>query len=229
MDSHYNYIEVTVKYTYFFFSTIQLFTTCWYNILYSLCRDCTDLTLEVTYTGKPVSPFDGEGATFEQFQSKHLFKVSAEEWLSKMQSRLAWMKSLESLVLIKLGPYATFDAGERVISLLLDSLVRGYLFPRLEQNQNPLRWLWIQNFEVYRFPALIYCPDSLQSYRSGDCGDIEDKKFESYCNIQHLGGNMGIDFSHPLPSLQKLKYVSGNSYDDGKVNHALQNTIFELR
>jgi len=140
------------------------------------------------------------------------------------------MKSLESLVLIKLGPYATFDAGERVISLLLDSLVRGYLFPRLEQNQNPLRCLWIQNFEVHRFPALIYSsPDSLQSYRSGDCGDIEDKKFESYCNIQHLGGNMGIDFSHPLPSLQKLKYVSGNSYDDGKVNHALQNTIFELR
>jgi len=34
-----------------------------------------------------------------------------------MQSRLVWMKSLESLVLIKLGPYATFDAGERVISL----------------------------------------------------------------------------------------------------------------
>jgi len=181
------------------------------------------LTVEVTYAGKPLSPLDDLRASFEQSQAQFAFKMNGDEWLRECASRLAWMKKLESLVLIKLGSNATCASGERVISSLLDSLVRGYLFPREdEQTPSPLRKFWIQNFEVYSCPALRYSsPDSLQSYRSGDCGG-RNENYEVFCNIEHLGGSIGMDFSHPLPSLKKLKYASGTSHDDAKVNNAFR-------
>lgn len=64
----------------------------------------------------------------------------------------------------------------------------------------------------------------LQSYRSGDCGG-KDEKYDSFHNIEHLGGSIGIDFFHPLPSLQKLKYASGTYKDDEKVNNAFRDRI----
>ena len=133
------------------------------------------------------------------------------------------MKGLESLVFVKLGPNATCNSGKRVMSPLLDSLVRGYLFPRLEENQTPLRRFWIQDFEVYDCPALDdSISDSLQSYRSGDCNG-NDEEYESFHNITHLGGSIRVDFSRPLPSLKKLQYASGTSHDDVQVNNAFKN------
>ena len=132
------------------------------------------------------------------------------------------MKYLKSLVLVKLGPGATSMAGSRVISILLDSLTCRYLFPRREKKQTlrPLERLWIQGFETHRCAALQYSnPETLQSYLSGDC-DVKDAgKYESFPNLEHLGGMMGINFSRPLPSLKKLKYASGLSTQDEKVNH----------
>ena len=146
----------------------------------------------------------------------------AVEWFPKFAPKLTWMKSLQSLVLIKLGPNATSsDSGERVMSPLLDSLVRDYLFPPREENEppSPLRRVWIQDFEVIGCPALRNSStNSLQSYRSGDCGDLNDEDYESFTNMEQLGGMIGINFSHPLASLQKLKYASGTSTDDKKVN-----------
>jgi len=141
--------------------------------------------------------------------------VSAEELLRESASRLAWMKSLESFVLIKLGSSAAFAPGQRVDSPFLHILVHCYLFPRLEEN--PLRRFWVQDFEVNLCAALGNCsPDSLQSYRSGDCGG-RNENYESFCSIHHLGGSIGFNFSHPVPFLQKLEYASGFSPNDCKV------------
>ena len=104
------------------------------------------MTVEVTYTGKLVSPLVGLDASFEQHQTPYALIVSAEESLRESASRLAWMKSLESFVLIKLGSSAAFAPGQRVDSPFLHILVHGYLFPRLEEN--PLRRFWVQDFEV---------------------------------------------------------------------------------
>lgn len=154
--------------------------------------------------------------TFEQFQAQLRVKEAVErDWLPQ----LSWMKSLKSLVLVKLGPYATRGAGERVISILLDSLTCRYLFPHREKKQTPrpLQRLWIQDFEVHQCAALKYVnPDNLLSYRSGDC-DVTDEKYETLRNIEHLGGMMGIEFARPLSTLKKLKYASGRSMEDGKV------------
>jgi len=131
--------------------------------------------------------------------------------------QLEWMKSLESLVLIKLGPHAT--EGERVISFLLDSLIGRYLFPRVEISPipRPLRCIWIQDYEVYRCGTSQYLsPEILQSYRTGDCDETE-KNYESFPNIENLGGSLGLNFAHQLPSLQKLKYASGSSYKEEEV------------
>jgi len=131
------------------------------------------------------------------------------------------MKSLKSLVLIKLGPCATTGAGAHIISILLDSLTGRYLFPHREEQQThrPLERLWIQGFETYCCAALQYSsPETLLSYLSGDC-DVKDEKYESFLNLEHLGGMMGIDFCRPLSSLKKLKYASGCSSQDEEVDH----------
>ena len=138
--------------------------------------------------------------------------------------QLAWMKYLKSLVLVKLGPVSTSLAGSRIISSLLDSLTCRYLFPHREdqETRRPLERLWIQGFEIHRCAALQYSsPENLQCYLTGDC-DVKNEikeKYESFPNLEHLGGMMGINFSRPLSSLKKLKYASGLSAQDEKVNH----------
>lgn len=152
---------------------------------------------------------------------REVSKLAAETWLPQLATGLAWMKSLESLVLIKLGPNATLgDDGESVTSPLLDSLVSNYL------TLSRLRRLWIQGFKVTPCPELQSdTPESLQSYRFGEDFFIGGEKLKKFCNIEHLAAYMGVDFARPLQSLQKLKYVSGFSKDDEKVNNAFKNRV----
>lgn len=128
------------------------------------------------------------------------------DWFPKLES----MKSLESLVMIKLG-----QGDARVISCLLDALC-DHLFPHLESNPTPrpLDCLWIQGFETYRVAAWKYViPERLRSFRTGD-GAAHDENFEPFTNLEHLGGSIGLPFHYfPLPSVPKLKYVSGYTYD----------------
>ncbi len=138
-----------------------------------------------------------------------------------------WMKSLQSLVLIKLGTYSNTD-GARVYSILLKTLLNILLFAE----ENCLRVLWVQDFEVDRRGTLQYLShDILQSYGFGDYdgsesedengSESEDEKeqYEPFINMVHLGGTYATNFSLPLPSLKKLKYVSGTSTNDEKVNN----------
>jgi len=138
--------------------------------------------------------------------------IVVRDWFPLLQ----WMKSLESLVIIKLGQYATPGAGVYVISRLLDALCE-YLFTRLEENPTPrpLHCLWIQDFETYKVGAWKYViPERLQSFLTGDCDD-DDESYEPFYNLEQLGGSTGLDYyKFPLPSLHKLKYVSGHSYGD---------------
>lgn len=129
---------------------------------------------------------------------------------------LAWMRSLKSLVLVKLGPCGTSGAGSCIVSSLLQSLICRYLFPYCgDVSPRPLERLWIQGFEILCCLALMkyLSPGNLKSYLSGDCGD-RDEKYESFLNLEHLNGKAGVSFFQPLPSLNKLKYVSGRCFDE---------------
>jgi len=98
----------------------------------------------------------------------------------------------------------------------------------------------VQDFEVDRRGTLQYLShDILQSYGFGDYdgsesedengsesedengSESEDEKeqYEPFINMVHLGGTYATNFSLPLPSLKKLKYVSGTSTNDEKVNN----------
>ncbi len=126
------------------------------------------------------------------------------------------MIDLESVVLIKLGTYAT--RGTRVDSILLKTLLRILLDLKKKSTQ-PLRRLWVQDFEVGRCGTLNYMSqDILQSYGFGDYdGSYENEQYESFLNMEHIGGTYAVNFTLPLPSLKKLKYVSGTSTDDEEV------------
>ena len=124
-----------------------------YFFFCSFCRDCTDLAIEITYTGKTLPPEDDIREKMKHLMTEQRVKQAIEkDWLPQLD----WMKSLKSLVLVKLGPCASSDAGVRMISILLDSLTCRYLFPHREEKEppRPLEHLWIQNFEIHRCAAL---------------------------------------------------------------------------
>jgi len=170
------------------------------------------LTVEVTYTGERESQLD-KHVTYPEIRAQHDFRESVEkDWFPK----LAWMKSLKSLVLVKLGPYATKNAGTRVLSRLLVSLLSGFLFPMDKPAPRALQRVWIQDLEVYPCSPLKYAsPEHLLSYRSGDSGNEEH--YEAFNSVEHLAGKMGINCSRPLPKLSKLKFATGRSYDSQEV------------
>ena len=134
------------------------------------------------------------------------------------------MRFLESVVLIKLGTHST--RGTRVHSVVLQTLLL-ILFDlknaRFTPPPPPLRRLWVQDFEVNRKGTLRHLSRNiLQSYGFGDYdGSKENKQYESFLNMEHIGGTYAENFSLPLPSLEKLKYASGTSIDDEKVINTL--------
>ena len=145
------------------------------------------------------------------------------DWLPQLE----WMKSFKSLVLVKLGPYGRRGCGARVISILLDSLVCGYLFPGGEKKPTPrpLRCIWIENFEVCPYKALRYAnPECLQSFKTGD-PDGYRENYESFPNLENLDGMVAHNISKsPLPSASKLRYYCGRGYTYEEVNFS---TLFK--
>lgn len=175
--------------------------------------------IEITYTGEPEERDNFFGGSMEKFFEEENAKSCIErDWLPQLQ----WMKSLEKLVLIKLGPFRTTIAGERVISRLLDALICRFLFPPLMKNVKPTlrphRCIWIQDFEVWPYKALDYAdPECLQSYRTGaPHGDEND--FKSFHNLVQLDGMVDVSLRDSLlPDLSKLKYFTISSFDDEEV------------
>ena len=106
-----------------------------------MCRDCVDLSVEITYTGEP---FDYRAAIP---WVDPVLKFTDLCWFIQetIYPHLGWMKSLKSLVLTKLGPF--LSAGEThgyVNSLMLNELL-GWLFTE-EEAPLSLQHLWIQHF-----------------------------------------------------------------------------------
>ncbi len=136
------------------------------------------------------------------------------------------MKSLKTLVFIKLGPYTSVPSGIVVSSPLLNALFK-FLFPHPieteKQTLRPLRVLWIQDFHVEPFSTVGYLnPECLRSYRTGNSLNNHEN-YGPLINIQHFGaGSRGIGmrdhFLNPDPSsLENLTFAAGCSYSDRKV------------
>jgi len=140
------------------------------------------------------------------------------DWLPHLE----WMKSLETLALIKLGPCGVVNPT--VCSPLLDVLCR-FLFPLLEKKVKPAlrphRCIWIQGFEleIWPFNALDYAdPEFLQCYRTEDHGDEIKNDFKSFSNLVQLDTTDNLIYHGSLlADLKKLKYFRINSSDDEEV------------
>ncbi len=177
----------------------------------------------MTYTGKPWSPFDDE-QRLDEFRLERREREVVERDLFP---QLAWMKSLRSLVLVKLGPYST-RGDESVTSSLLNSLC-AYLFPLVENNQSPLtsplQCIWIQNFEVlHNIVTTNYANrDGLLSLKTGyPFGD--QINHNNFPNLENLVGALAEHQYEPfLSSTSKLKYYCGesNQYEEVNIQHGL--------
>ncbi len=126
---------------------------------------------------------------------------------------LNWMKSLNHLIFIKLGPARTEREQGRIHSHVLDELL-AWLFPAESGNvkpiaDRPLRTIWIQDFSVWRSLGLDYAdPKCLESFRSRHIGMYyePDEIFEGFQNLVQLD-RIGKAPSKSLID-SKLKYLS---------------------
>jgi len=175
-----------------------------------MCRDCVDLSVEITYTGEP---FDYPAATpwvHPLFKFTDLCRFIQET----IYPHLGWMKSLKSLVLTKLGPFhtASEDHGY-VYSLMLNELL-GWLFSE-EGAPLSLQHLWIQSFCCHSIRSLEFCASSLKTCQVGEVG--RKFNYNSFPNLEILAE---IEFSHefPLLPLPNLKYAYGICYFDESVS-----------
>lgn len=178
------------------------------------------MSIEITYSGEPESLSDDEDEVDLRERNWHYsYEGDVEAERRDLFPHLEWMKALKSLVLIKLGPFASKGAGRRVISTLLDAFF-AHLFPgrRSYPILRPLRCLWIQDFEILPLKAFKYLSsDCLVSYRSGEPSGSDKENYEPFHKMEHLGGTIGVNFSRPLPTLSKLKYASGSAYSNKEV------------
>ena len=125
---------------------------------------------------------------------------------------LDWMKCLNHLAFIKLGPVRDRHGLGNIHSHVLDKLL-DWLFPATSGNvkpiaDRPLRTIWIQDFSVRRSLGLAYAdPECLKSFRSRMYYE-PDEIFEGFPNLVQLDdvvGNVAPSKSLKYP---KLKYLS---------------------
>jgi len=171
-----------------------------------MCRDCVDLSVEITYTGEP---FDYPTSASAPWVNPALQFTDLSRFIQEtIYPHLGWMKSLKSLVLTKLGPFHTASEEHGyVYSLMLNELL-GWLFSE-EEAPRSLQHLWIQHFCCRSIRSLQFCAPSLKTCQVGDIG--RQFNYDGFPNLEVLGE---IDFSHevPLLHLPNLKYAYGLCY-----------------
>ncbi len=172
--------------------------------------------VEITYTGEPEQTPSYASERYK-YENEDALTCIKRYWLPQLQ----WMKSLDKLVLVKLGPFRLVKNGKRIYSRILDALICDFLFPLLEENVKPTlrphKCIWFEDFEVFDcFEALDYAdPECLQSYRTGGSYKYE---FKSFHNLVQLDGMVGVHLRDSLlPDLKKLTYFTISSYDDEEV------------
>ncbi len=173
------------------------------------CRDCTDLLIKVTYTGKrcvPPRDFGAGPPTNKEIERT----VSARE---EFVPHLAWMKNLKSLVILRNDP-GTFRLIDYFIQEFLDWLedyIQG-------DSSNSLERLWITEDELLE--ANYYDDVYLQLNGTSIKSCVWDKelfKQELYPaelndeRFQHLEHIADVYFNYnPLEHLLNLKYARGD-------------------
>lgn len=170
-----------------------------------MCRDCVDLSVEITYTGADYE--------YPDYYPTDIFDNAQQLCRREIYPRLSWMSSLKSLVLVKLGDFQT---GNELIglvrSLMLDNLL-SWLFNE-EPVPSSLQHLWIQDFCFKpEYQTIRASSPSLISYQIEDTGEIisENQPFSSFPNLEALAK---IEFFEncSLHYLPNLKYAHGSCF-----------------
>ncbi len=88
---------------------------------YSWCQVCTELKIEVTYTGESITEYESELEEEEEYVLPQIEGSIIEEVFENVLQDLSWMdETLQSLRMVKLGPFENFENCVR--SRLLDKL-----------------------------------------------------------------------------------------------------------
>lgn len=202
--------------------------------LSSWCRDCKELTVEITYSGDTFNR-NKEGGTEYSWQDVPLSSFE-EEIKQRVEEdffpHLDWMFSLKKLMFIKLGDINIY---EDVQSLLLENLL-NWLISK-ERPFDSLHHLWIQGFNSpHLYNSLLLPVDAraaIQSYYvKGEEWDafsgITPFKFE---NIKYIGGVDVTNSRQVHNNLTKLKYVRGRptclTGDDAELAQHYQQVLKE--
>ena len=104
-----------------------------------MCRDCIDLSVEITYTGAYYE--------YPDYFPTDIFDDAQQLCRREIYPRLSWMSSLKSLVLVKLGDFQTANDNQPFSS-----------FPNLEA---------LAKIEFFENCLLHYLPNL--KYAHGSC------------------------------------------------------------
>jgi len=171
---------------------------------YSFCRQCTELKIEVSYIGEIPTRVD----KYDSDEDMHPMDQELDRQVRQLLiPKLGWMKSLQSFVLIKLGPFENYYYNT-VRSRSLDILL-NWMFSVGEPPQS-LERLWIQDF--YFCPgrdAIWPISHRLRAYRTDPSRGKRSEYPEFHRDLEHFGGL--VDFSDgELNYLPNLKSAYGS-------------------
>lgn len=164
-----------------------------------MCRDCVELSVEITYTGEEF----GYPDTIPYVRPIDRFNDVRQFIRETIYPHLGWMKSLKSLVLIKLGSLHYSSGIGYVTSFMLDDLLVWLLSE--ERAPRSLQHLWIQGFDFRpEYESIYFCAPSLKSCGVEACQEDED--FVPFPNLENIA-QMRFTVGCPLLHLPNLKYA----------------------
>lgn len=175
-----------------------------------MCRDCVDLSVEITYTGEPFDYSTSGPWVNPALQFTDLSQFIRET----IYPHLGWMKNLNSLVLTKLGPFLTASEDHSYVNSLMLNELLGWLFSG-EEAPRSLQHLWIQNFCFRPTGSLQFCASSLKTCQVGEAG--LEFNYDGFPNLEILAA-MNFSPESPLLHLPNLKYAYGLCYFDESVS-----------
>lgn len=181
----------------------------------SWCQVCVELTVDITYDGE-FDEYDLDEESSAAYENEIVRHVQEH-----LIPRLTWMKSLQTLVLMKHGPFKNFGFPEFccVRSRLLD-LVLTWMFAKDPYPPHSLALLWVQQFH---FPSgLLHSiksiAPSMKAYRADeldgffildDLRDLEHiswVEFNSFNHLANLKSAHGWTSGEPQEVLRLLLY-----------------------
>ena len=195
-----------------------------YPYIFSWCMICTDLTIKIAYTGKRSgSPYPSFSSLVPTLPFENEVDRVVRQDLIPLTD---WMKSLQSLALIKLGLFTPENDDDQVSCRLLDHL----LYRMFSSGPRPssLVHLWIRQFAYFLEPILAIAP-SLKTFH-GDSFElfVIDGAYERFRDLEQFGG---FDFYAPqLTHLPNVKTAYGHFTEEGidGVGNGDQGQVYDI-